>query len=115
MATEITNGQHIGGSHDLMDKKNVAFKTLPEGTQVTWESSDENIAQVHPDPASPQIVDITTETDAVGPVTITSKMTLGSGATFPDGTTESTQTVDLVVTNSAPGTSKLTLGTPVDE
>lgn len=108
MADTLNNGQSCPASHDLMDKKNIPFNPLPSGTVVTWAVSDEEIIQFEQDAVSPEKGMVTTKTDKVGTAVLRSTMTIADGTVFD-------KSLEITVINSAPGTSSLTLGTPVEE
>lgn len=107
-SVDLTNGQKVNASFDVFDKKNQPFNPLPAGATVDITSSDADIAQWAPDAPGGNTGFITTETDKIGTATINGSITMPDGTVFTD-------TVTVTVMNSAPGTAKFTVGTPVEE
>jgi hypothetical protein len=105
---EMNNGQVCPMSFDLFDQKGKAFAELPAGVTVEIRSSNEQIAQWQPDPAAPHKGEITTLNDDIGVATFDATMTLADGRVLTDS-------LEVNVVHSAPGTAKLTVGVPIEE
>lgn len=106
---QLNNGQKCPASFDLFDKKDKPFAVLPAGASISVVSSDTSIAQWVPD-ADPDNGrgTITTEGDNVGSCSISGTLTLADGNVLSD-------VLPVEVIHSAPGTFRVTAGTPEDE
>ena len=110
--TDITNGQVVDASFDLFDQKSVAYKELPAGSKVEVTGGDDGgpngVAQ-WADKSSAKST-ITTQGDQLGQVSFKATLTLADGTVM-----ESSNSIDINVINSAPGSFVGTVGVPRDE
>src|SRR5689334_12663932 len=104
-AINLTDKQHVAAGITILDEDGQPFATLPAGVVAAFASSDPAVADfvVGPDGMNGDVT-----SGKVGSATLTATVTFGDGATKVD-------TLDVVVTNSAPGSVSFTAGTPVEE
>lgn len=103
----MTDKQKVGAGISLLDADGQAFAQPPEGTTVTFESSDSAVASVSVDPLNPFNIEV--GSGLVGAAIITATV---QSVDLPGPLTD---TLAVAVTNSAPGSLNFTVGTPIDE
>jgi len=101
----MNDKQHAAAGVTLLDLDGQPLDVLPAGFTVTFASVDPTVADfvVGPDGMNGDIT-----SGKVGSTSISATVN------FPDGSTKS-DTLSVVVTNSAPGAVNFTAGVPVDE
>lgn len=102
---QMSDRQKVDAGVDILDQDGQRFASVPEGATVTFESADPAVASVATNPDGLSCV---IGSGAVGTAIVTAKVTLADG-------TEQTDQLEVIVTNSAPGSVTFKVGTPVDE
>lgn len=103
---QITNRESIALGVTILDKDGQPFDSLPAGISVDFVSSDPNIASVVPR-ADGMNADIHSGQNGTATITVTV-----NGITLPAGNTD---TANITVVNSVPGSMNLTFGQVTEE
>lgn len=102
---EMSNLQFLPVGVDLFDKDGQPFETLPPGVTIEFKSSDPNVVSVE---MRPDGLNADLRSGKVGKSTVTVHAN-GLTPQPPD------ETIEVNVTNSAPGNLNLRVGAPTDE
>lgn len=97
----------------LFDQKGKAIAgPAPDGLTVAWTQQDSTttIAQLVQDPSNPIGFDVTTEGDDIGVVTFSADITRADGTKILDSD-GNPPSLEVTVTNSAPNTAGVSVGT----
>ena len=110
----LTNGEKVRGcAITLYDAKGKAIVDLPPGTTVDWALTDgaPTIAQItKTNDADPRAFDVTTEGDDPGVVVGTATVKLADGTQLMDSD-GNPPAIEITVTNSAPNSASVSVGT----
>lgn len=110
----LTNGERVAGCgitiFDLKGKAIAGDGPLPDGSTIAWTGDGGTIAQVAQKDPNGRAFDVTTEGDDVGVVTFTADITKPDSTKVLDADGSPPQ-LEVTVTNSAPGSASVSVGT----